>query len=68
MGMCARMRIQGLNRFDRRIHTNALEPDLAIPGARDKFDRSDAGFEALVEEADGAVTEAGSEYVAGDLV
>ena len=68
MGMCARMRIQGLNQFNRGIHTNVLEPDLAIPGARDEFDHSDAGFKALVEEADGAVAEAGSEDVTGDLV
>jgi hypothetical protein len=89
MGMCARMRIQGLNRLNRRIHTNVPEPDLAIPGARDEFahaaalhmdvcdpllvvapafDHGDAGFEALVDEADGAVAEAGSEDVAGDLV
>lgn len=37
MGMCARMRIQGLNRFNRRIRTSIPEPDLAIPGARDEF-------------------------------
>jgi hypothetical protein len=26
-----------LNRFNRRIHTNVPEPDLAIPGTRDEF-------------------------------
>ena len=65
--MCARMRIQGLNRFNRLIRTNVPEPDPAILGARDEFGRSDTGFEALAEEADGAVAEAGSEDVTGDL-
>ena len=61
------MRIQGLDRFNRLIRTNVPEPDPTILRAGDEFDHSGAGFEVLVEEADGAVAEAGSEDVTGDL-